>query len=72
MTAKEEDILTNTNFIRKGTVIDRLLQSLIVNKDIKYNDLLIGDKNAVMVAARILSYGKDYSITYNDENITVD
>ena len=61
MTAKEEDILTNTNFIRKGTVIDRLLQSLIVNKDIKYNDLLIGDKNAVMVAARILAYGPEYT-----------
>ena len=42
MTAKEEDILTNETYIKKGTVIDKLLQALIVNKEIDYNDLLIG------------------------------
>ena len=72
MTAKEEDILTNQNYIQKGVVIDKLLQSLIINKDINYNDLLIGDKNAIMVAARILSYGKDYEFTYNGQNQIVD
>ena len=66
MTAKEEDILTNSNYIRQGTVIDKLLQALIVTK-INYDDLLIGDKNAVLIAARILGYGKDYSFNYNDE-----
>jgi len=71
MTAKEEDILTNQNYIQKGTVIDKLLQSLIVT-EFNYNDLFIGDKNAIMVAARILSYGKDYSINYNDKEISVD
>ena len=71
MTAKEEDILTNQNYIEKGVVIDKLLQSLIVS-DFNYNDLLIGDKNAIMVAARILSYGKDYDIQYNGKDITVD
>ena len=60
MTAKEEDILTSANLIRKGTVLDKLFQSLIVSP-INYNDLLIGDKNAVMIAARILGYGKNYS-----------
>ena len=59
MTAKEEDILTNQNYIEKGVVIDKLLQSLIVDKKITYNDLLIGDKNALLVAARVLGYGKD-------------
>jgi len=71
MTAKEEDILTNQNYIQKGVVIDKLLQSLIVT-EFNYDDLLIGDKNAVMVAARILSYGKDYQIEYKGEQITVD
>lgn len=71
MTAKEEDILTNQNYITKGIVIDKLLQSLLVTK-FNYNDLLIGDKNAIMVAARILSYGKDYDIQYKGEQITVD
>ena len=72
MTAKEEDILTNQNYISNGTVIDKLLQSLLVDKTIDYSQLLIGDKNALMVAARILSYGKDYDIMHNDEKVTVD
>jgi hypothetical protein len=77
MTAKEEDILTNVNFIRQGIVIDKLLQSLIVTP-ISYNDLLIGDKNALLIAARILGYGKDYEFEYDDpetgikQNVTVD
>lgn len=72
MTAKEEDILTNQNYIQKGTVIDKLLQSLIVDKSIKYNELLVGDKNALLVAARILGYGADYEFTYAGEKVTVD
>lgn len=63
MTAKEEDILTNQNYIKNGTVIDKLLQSLIITK-FNYNDLLIGDKNAIMISARILAYGSKYEITY--------
>tara|TARA_Y100000361_G_C11161128_1_gene347400 strand:- start:4275 stop:5021 length:747 start_codon:yes stop_codon:yes gene_type:complete len=71
MTAKEEDILTNANLIENGTVIDKLLQSLIISP-INYNDLLTGDKNAILIAARILGYGKDYSFDYKGEKITVD
>ena len=71
MTAREEDILTNQNLIQKGTVIDKLLQSLIVTP-IDYNDLLIGDKNALLIAARILGYGKDYSFQYKGETVKVD
>jgi len=63
MTAKEEDILTNQSYIQKGTVLDKLLQSLIVDKDIKIDDLYVGDKNALFIAARILGYGKDYEVT---------
>jgi len=64
MTAREEDILTNANYIRQGTVIDKLLQSLIVTP-INYDELLIGDKNAILIAARILGYGKDYQFKYS-------
>lgn len=70
MTAKEEDILTNQNYIADGTVIDKLLKSLIVTK-IDYNDLLIGDKNAIMVAARILGYGAQYTFNFNGREETV-
>jgi len=71
MTAKEEDILTNENYIKDGTVLDRLVKALIVSK-IDYLDLVIGDKNAIMVAARILGYGSDYTFKYEDEEVTVD
>ena len=60
MTAKEEDILTSQNLIKKGMVIEKLLDSLILTKGVTSNDLVLGDKNAVMVAARILAYGADY------------
>ena len=71
MTAKEEDILTNQAYIKQGVVLDKLLQSLIVTK-INYEDLIVGDKNALMVAARVLGYGKDYDFVYDDEPCTVD
>lgn len=71
MTAKEEDILTNQAYIKQGIVLDKLLQSLIITK-INYDDLIVGDKNALMVAARVLGYGKDYDFVYDDESYVVD
>jgi hypothetical protein len=67
MTAKHEDILTNINYIKNGTVIDKLLESLVVTP-INFEDLLIGDKNAIMIAARILGYGKNYPIQFYNES----
>ena len=70
MTAKEEDILTTSSYIKDGSVLDRLFQSLIVSngegQPIKYVDLVIGDKNAIMIAARVLGYGKEYSVEVQD------
>jgi hypothetical protein len=71
MTAKEEDILTNANYMKNGTIIDKLLQSMIITP-IDYNELLVGDKNAILVAARILGYGKEYTINYNGVETTID
>jgi hypothetical protein len=61
MTTREEDILMSENLIKKGVVIDKLLDSLIVTKGVKQQDLVLGDKNAVLVAARILAYGPEYT-----------
>jgi hypothetical protein len=72
MTAKEEDILTNQNYIEKGIVIDKLLQALIVDKTVDYNQLLVGDKNALLIAARILGYGKDYEFEYAGVKESID
>ena len=71
MTAKEEDILTNQNYINKGIVLDKLLTALIIT-DVKLEDLLIGDKNAILIASRILGYGKDYKISYKGQEHNID
>jgi len=71
MTAREEDILTNQNYIANGTVIDRLLKALIVS-DIEYDELVVGDKNAVLLASRILGYGKDYEVQYGSKKYNID
>lgn len=62
MTAKDEDILTSQTLLKKGIAIDRLLQNIIIDKNIKVDDLLVGDKNALIVATRITGYGDDYEV----------
>lgn len=71
MTAKEEDILSNSVYIQKGVVLDKLLESVVVSK-ININDLVIGDKNALLIATRILGYGKDYKFTLKGKEETID
>ena len=77
MTAKEEDILTNQNYISKGIVLDKLIESLIISK-VDYDSLITGDKNALLIASRVLGYGKDYTFkgvnpqTGDIEEYTVD
>lgn len=61
MTAKEEDILTSRSLLKKGVALDRLIQSLIVDKAIDPSTLLVGDRNAIIIAARVSGYGNDYA-----------
>ena len=68
MTTREEDILMSENLIKKGVVIDKLLDSLIVTKGVKPDDLILGDKNAVLVASRILAYGPEYTVEVTNPN----
>jgi hypothetical protein len=65
MTAREEDILTNPNLLKQGLAIEKVLQALI-KTPINYDDLLQGDRNGLLIAARILAYGASYSINYTD------
>jgi len=67
MTAKEEEILASTNLIKKGIVLDKLFESIIIDKEVNPDDILIGDKNAIMLATRILGYGHEYKIEIEDE-----
>lgn len=66
MTAKEEDILASQNLIKKGVVLDKLFESIIAQKDINVDDIFVGDKNAILLATRVLGYGKDYGIEVID------
>lgn len=70
MGSKEEDILTNDVYINRGEALDRLMKSMIVSK-IDFDDLLIGDKDQIMVASRIFGFGKDYQVSYNGVPITI-
>ena len=63
MTAKEEDILTSANLVRKGIHIDKLLESIVVEPGVNINDLVIGDTNAILVPSRILAFGPAYNVT---------
>lgn len=66
MTAKEEDILTSTNLIRKGTQLDKLLEAVVVEPGVNVNDIVIGDKNAILIASRVLAFGPEYNVTITD------
>jgi len=60
MTAKEEDILSSRALLKKGIAIERFIQSVIVDRKIKAKDLLVGDRNAILIAARVSGYGNIY------------
>ncbi len=62
MTAREEEILTTQSLIKKGVVLDKLFEAIIVDKKINPDDILLGDKNAIMLATRILGYGPEYKV----------
>jgi len=68
LTARDEDILTSRNLISKGASIlfDRLLKSIVVTNGVNLNEMIEGDKEALLVAARVLSYGKDYKVSITD------
>ena len=68
MTAKEEDILTSANLVKKGMHLDKLLESVVVEPGVNPNDLLIGDKNAILISSRVLAFGPEYEVTVTDPN----
>ena len=63
MTAKEEDLLSNQNLIKKGIVLDKLFESIIVDS-VNIDDIIIGDKNAIILATRMLGYGAEYPVKF--------
>ena len=66
MTAREEDILASQNLIKKGVVLDKLFESVVVSEGVSVGDISVGDKNAILLATRILGYGADYNVEVVD------
>lgn len=62
MTAADEDILTSRSLLRSGKAIDAVLQNCILDKRINPEDLLSGDKNALITFLRVSGYGPDYKV----------
>jgi len=78
MTAREEDILASQNLIRKGVVLDKLFEAVVVQDDVNINDIFVGDKNAILLATRVLGYGPNYEVEVTDpftgelQKVTID
>jgi hypothetical protein len=72
MTAVEEDILSNMSYIKEGIVLDKLMRSMIMSPKFDIKDLIVGDKNAILVACRILGFGSQYTFGEKSEQQTVD
>ena len=78
MTAREEDILASQSLIKKGVVLDKLFESVVVEKGVDINDIFIGDKNAILLATRVMGYGSAYEVQVTDpftlepQSVTVD
>jgi hypothetical protein len=68
MTAKEEDILMSQAYIKQGVVIDKLLESCIIDKSIDVSELLVGDRNTILVALRVTGFGADYNASTTCEH----
>lgn len=66
MTAKEEDIITSTTLIKKGIQLDKLLEAIVVEPGVNVNDITVGDKNAILIATRVLAFGPLYKVSIND------
>lgn len=66
MTSKDEDLLTTPSLIESGRAINLLLQRKIKNKNINPDDLLDGDRSAIILSLRISSYGSDYTVNVVD------
>ena len=78
MTAREEDILASQSLIKKGVVLDKLFESVVVEPGVDINDIFIGDKNAILLATRVIGYGSEYKVeitdpsTFEEQEVSID
>lgn len=60
MTAKDEDVLMSPALLKQGKTMDTLLRGCLIDKTVDVDSLLVGDKNAIIVAIRLTGYGPSY------------
>jgi hypothetical protein len=66
MTSKDEDLLTTPSLIENGTVLDILLKRKIKTAGVIPDELLAGDRNALLLFLRTSSYGAEYTVQVPD------
>ena len=73
MTTADENILTSPNLLQSGEFLEILINRKILEPELRYKDLHVGDRNAIMIWLRATSYGEMYPVTLLDEkNIPFD
>jgi len=66
LTAMDENILTSQNLIKSGKVLEYLLERKIKESPVPMEDLLVGDRNAIMIWLRATGYGEMYPVKLTD------
>ena len=72
MTTADENILTSPNLLQSGEFLQILIDRKVLEPELRYRNLHVGDRNAIMIASRILGYGSEYTFEHNGEEHTVD
>lgn len=66
LTASDENIIASPNVYRDGKLLDIILSRKVLDKRINVNDIVSGDKDAIILWLRATSYGDDFPITATD------
>lgn len=66
LNATDENIITNPNLLKSGKFLEVLINRKILNYDIRYKDLHVGDRNAIMIWLRSTGFGSMYKIKLSD------
>lgn len=62
LTAADENILTSSNLVASGGIIVELLKRKILDKDIKVEDVVEEDRQAILIFLRNTSFGTEYHL----------
>lgn len=72
LTANDENMIVSPNLYRDGLILDYLLKAKIKNNTIDPDDLLEGDRDAIILWLRATGYGTQYPVTVTDNKTGID